>query len=439
MASSLLQQLLSLLLLLLPSPLRLREHLSGNHAVSANNFHPIFLVAGVSCSDLEARLTEEYRPSVPHCGAMKGKGWFGLWKNSSELLSHDYAQCFEEQMSLVYDPAINEYRNLAGVETRVPNFGSTRAFSHKNPLKSDWCLGKLRAALEDMGYRDGDTMFGAPYDFRYAPPSPGQTSEVYSRYFKELMELVEAASERTRKKAVILGHSFGGMVALEFVRNTPPAWRREHIERLVLVAPTLPGGFLEPVRNFASGTDILYVPATTPLATRAMWRSFESAIVNFPSPAVFGRLQAPLVVTRERNYSASAHDMERFLAAVGSGEAAEPFRRRAVPKMGSFAAPMVPMTYISGVGNRTPLRLVFWGDDFDAAPEVAAYGDGDGKINLISVLAFEKEMRRQPEQKKQFKSIKINKAQHSTIVTDDFALHRVIQEIVEANNQKIPS
>ncbi|ONM20990.1 Lecithin-cholesterol acyltransferase-like 1 [Zea mays] len=218
MASSLLQQLLSLLLLLLPSPLRLREHLSGNHAVSANNFHPIFLVAGVSCSDLEARLTEEYRPSVPHCGAMKGKGWFGLWKNSSELLSRDYVQCFEEQMSLVYDPAINEYRNLAGVETRVPNFGSTRAFSHKNPLKSDWCLGKLRAALEDMGYRDGDTMFGAPYDFRYAPPSPGQTSEVYSRYFKELMELVEAASERTRKKAVILGHSFGGMVALEFVR-----------------------------------------------------------------------------------------------------------------------------------------------------------------------------------------------------------------------------
>lgn len=136
MASSLLQQLLSLLLLLLPSPLRLREHLSGNHAVSANNFHPIFLVAGVSCSDLEARLTEAYRPSVPHCGAMKGKGWFGLWKNSSELLSRDYMQCFEEQMSLVYDPDINEYRNLAGVETRVPNFGSTRAFSYKNPLKS---------------------------------------------------------------------------------------------------------------------------------------------------------------------------------------------------------------------------------------------------------------------------------------------------------------
>ena len=39
-------------------------------------------------------------------------------------------------MSLVYDPAINDYRNLPGVETRVPNFFSTGSFSHKNPLKS---------------------------------------------------------------------------------------------------------------------------------------------------------------------------------------------------------------------------------------------------------------------------------------------------------------
>jgi len=143
------------------------------------------------------------------------------------------------------------------------------------------------------------------------------------------------------------------------------------------------------------------------------------------------------VVTRERNYS--AHDMERFLAAVGFGEAVEPFRRRAVPKMDNFVAPMVPMTYINGVGNRTPLQLVYWDDDFDASPEAVVYGDGDGNINLISVLAFEKEMGRQPGQRKQFRSIKINKAQHSTIVTDDFALDRVIQEFFEVNNQQIPS
>ncbi|KAF8692672.1 hypothetical protein HU200_039500 [Digitaria exilis] len=404
MASSF-QQLLSLLLLLLPSPLR--EHLSTSH-VAVDEFHPIFLVPGVSCSDLEARLTEAYQPSVPHCGAMKGKGWFGLWHNTSELLAHDYVQCFQEQMSLVYDPAINDYRNMPGVETRVPSFGSARGFRHKNPAKT------LIAALENLGYRDGDTMFGAPYDSRHAPPVPGQTSEVYSRYFKDFMEAIELASNKKQKKVVVLGHSFGGMVALEFVRNTPLAWRQRYIKHLILVAPTLPYGFLE--------------PTTTPLSTRSMWRSFESSIVNFPSPAVFGH--EPLVITKRRNYSAD--EMEDFFAAIGFSEGIEPFRRRATPKAKSFEAPMVPMTCINGVGNKTPLQLVFWDEDFDASPN-AVYSDGDGKINLISVLAFDKEMARQLGQNKQFKSIKIDKAQHSTIVTDDFALNRVIQEIIEVN------
>jgi lysophospholipase-3 len=35
-------------------------------------------------------------------------------------------------MALVYDPAANEYRNLPGVDTRVPNFGSVRSFGSKD-------------------------------------------------------------------------------------------------------------------------------------------------------------------------------------------------------------------------------------------------------------------------------------------------------------------
>jgi hypothetical protein len=114
-------RLLSLVLLLLPHPLRDLLGVNHHHPKDASvDLHPIVVVPGISCPDLEARLTEAYRPSTPLCGAMKGKGWFGLWENSSELLAHDYVQCFEEQRSLVYDPDINDYRNLPGVETRVP-------------------------------------------------------------------------------------------------------------------------------------------------------------------------------------------------------------------------------------------------------------------------------------------------------------------------------
>ncbi|RCV10654.1 hypothetical protein SETIT_2G126400v2 [Setaria italica] len=80
MSNPLLRLLLPLLLLLLPPPLR--EYFSASHrpkdAGFSGELHPVVLVPGQSCSDLEARLTEAYKPSAPRCGAMKGNGWFGL-------------------------------------------------------------------------------------------------------------------------------------------------------------------------------------------------------------------------------------------------------------------------------------------------------------------------------------------------------------------------
>ena len=186
----------------------------------------------------------------------------------------------------------------------------------------------------------GDTLFGAPYDLRHAPPVPGQPSEVFFRYFRQLTRLIEDASMRNQgRKVILFGHSLGGTVALEFVRSTPMAWRDRHIKHLVLVAPLPAGGFVKTAQFFASGTNLLFVPGVDPLTLtlRPMWRTFESAIINFPSPAVFGR--KPLVITRDRNYS--AHDMGDFLAATGCGATVELFRRREVPKMDYFQAPMV--------------------------------------------------------------------------------------------------
>ncbi|CAL5008060.1 unnamed protein product [Urochloa decumbens] len=421
-------RLMALFLLMLPSPLR--KYLSVSHHRPKEALHPIVLVPGASCPNIEVRLTEPYMPSVPRCGAMKGTGWFELWVNASDVLAHDYVECFKEQMSLIYDPVSNDYRNLPGVETRVPNFGSARGFRDKEPLHPEYCLTVIRETLERIGYHDGETLFGAPYDLRHAPPVPSQQpSEVFSVYFKRMTLLLEDASKKNKgKKAIIFGHSYGGMVALEFVNSKPLAWRNKYIKHLILVAPTLPEGFMEPLRNLISGTDILYLPRTSPLYLRPTWRSFESALVDLPSQAVFGH--EPLLITKQRNYS--AYDIEDLLTAIGFGEGIQPFKRRAVPKTQSFQAPMVPVTCINGVGNRTPRQLIYWDGDFDASPEFV-YGDGDGKINLISMLAFDEKMRQHPGQRKQFKSIKLDGAQHSNIVTVEWALRRVMQEIHEAN------
>ncbi|KAK1695899.1 hypothetical protein QYE76_012596 [Lolium multiflorum] len=131
--------LLPLLLLLLPPPLR--NYFSTDQAASGRVghgrlqvYHPIILFPGISCPNLEARLTDAYVPSLPRCGALKGKGWFPLWNNTQDLVDHDYVPCLLEQMSLVYDPVLNDFHNQPGVETRVPNFGSSDGFTAKDDV-----------------------------------------------------------------------------------------------------------------------------------------------------------------------------------------------------------------------------------------------------------------------------------------------------------------
>ncbi|GJN37223.1 hypothetical protein PR202_gb26182 [Eleusine coracana subsp. coracana] len=240
----------------------------------------------------------------------------------SAVLAHDYAQCMEEQMRLIYDPSIDDYRNLPGVEIRVPEFGSARGFHDKNPLTP---------------YPRWRTLFGAPYDWRHASPLPGQASRAYTHFFKKLKALVEAASNKQGKKDILFGHSYGGMAVLEFVRNTPMAWRKKYIKHLF-----------------------------------------------------FGGAYA---VARVRAATTRPH---------------------------------------LSVGKDDDATAEFQHDNFEESPKLV-YGDGDEVVNLISMLAFEEEMCRQPEQRKQFKSIKVHKTRHTELVTAEWAVNRVLPEIIAAN------
>ncbi|KAM0902130.1 hypothetical protein ACQ4PT_019509 [Festuca glaucescens] len=182
-------RLLHFLLLLLPAPLRdyyFQRPSSGGLDV----YHPLILFTGFSCPNLEARLMEAYTPSLSRCGALKGKGWFPICRfNTLDLVEHDYVSCFQEQMTLIYNPVLNDYWNLIGIETGVPNFGSAYGLSEKKMVldHENLCLVSVRKELEAVGYHDGDILFEAPYDIRYAPPSQG--------YVTHVQELVEHASK----------------------------------------------------------------------------------------------------------------------------------------------------------------------------------------------------------------------------------------------------
>ena len=58
-----------------------------------------------------------------------------------------------------------------GVKVRVPYFGNTTGIKYLDPTVSHpgEYFAKMVTALIDMGYEEGVSLRGAPYDFRKAP------------------------------------------------------------------------------------------------------------------------------------------------------------------------------------------------------------------------------------------------------------------------------
>ncbi|CAL4932545.1 unnamed protein product [Urochloa decumbens] len=350
---------------------------------------PVVVVPGYASNELDARLTELYRPfSSPLCAARRGQGWFRLFLNSSDL-ENDPAgvRCFAEQMDAPYDAALDDYRNGPGVETRVPFFGSTQGFRYPDPDRRNFSyMATFLSRLERLGYRDGEALFA-----------------VGDAFFARLQTLVETASRLNSGAPVtVVAHSFGATLAHQFL-----------IRGVVLGMYTLVAG------------NSLGLPFVDPAALKGEYRSLQSSLWPLPSPAVFGAGQ-PLVTTRSKAYTAG--DMAGFLQDIGMGEAVRPYETRVLPLFGGeLPSPRVPVACVVGVGVDTPELLEYPGDGFDAAPRMVM-GDGDGLVNLASLVAVDPAWSRLPAA--HFSMVKARNVSHTGLLVDDRALDVIITAIL---------
>lgn len=284
-------------------------------------------------------------------------------------------------------------------------------------------------ALEHMGYVDGKTLFGAPYDFRYGLAADGHSSRVGSQFLKDLKALVEKASASNGGKPVILvSHSLGSLYVLQFLNRNPPSWRQKFIKHFVaLSAPW--GGAVQETHNLASGYT-LGAPLVDPLLVRGQQRSSESNLWLMPSPKVFGAL--PLVVTVNGTYT--ANDSEQFLHDIGYPEAVQPYKSRIAPLVAELPAPGVPVTCIFGSGVKTPATLFYDKSGFDKQPDIV-YGDGDGTVNMVSLDALRSAWAGQKNQT--LKTIKIEGASHIDPLQEEKAVKIIVEEISGINSDII--
>ncbi|KAJ4969266.1 hypothetical protein NE237_015967 [Protea cynaroides] len=402
---------------------------------SCSKLHPIILVPGSGGNQLEARLTEAYKPSSLVCNSWfpipkGGGGWFRLWFDPSVLIA-PFTKCFADRMTLYYDLHKDDYFNCPGVQTRVPHFGSTRSLLYLDPkLKHITSyMADLVDSLEQEGYKEGETLFGAPYDFRYGLAAAGHPSSTGSKFLEDLKGLIEMASKSNGgSPVIILSHSLGGLFVLQLLNRNPLSWRHKYIKHFIsLSAPW--GGTIQEMLTFASGYS-LGVPLVDPRLVREEQRSSESNLWLLPSPKLFHPNRS-LVITEKRNYS--AHDIPQFLEDIGFPQGVHPYRTRILPLVNNLTAPEVPLTCIVGSGIKTPETLFYVDREFDEQPEVL-FGDGDGTVNLISLLAVELEWNgiaaKQP-----LKVIRIPRVSHTSILKDSVAIAEIVGEISTINSQ----
>lgn len=396
--------------------------------------HPVILIPGAGGNQLEARLTEDYRPSSLACRVwppVRGRGgWFRLWFDPSVLLA-PLTRCFADRMTLYYDAADDDYRNAPGVETRVADFGSTSTLRYLDPnLKVlTGYMNTLATALEKKaGYEEGQDLFGAPYDFRYGLAGPGHPSRVGSAYLHRLRLLVESAcAANGGRPAVLVAHSLGGLFALQLLARAPPPWRAAHVARLLtLSAPW--GGSVQEMLTFASG-NTLGVPLVDASLVRDEQRSAESNLWLLPAPRVFGN--TTLVASRGHNRTYSAKNMTQFLRDIGFPQGVEPYRARIRPLVETLPEPGVPVTCLVGTGVDTVESLVYGEGGFDEEPEEVVYGDGDGTVNLASLVGPIKAWSDSPAQVVEV--VELPGVSHSGILNDKSALDQIIRVLDSIN------
>lgn len=274
--------------------------------------------------------------------------------------------------------------------------------------------------LKARGYESGKSLFGAPYDFRYAPGP--HASDVALKYLQDLKELIEAASRRNDDRPVVLlAHSMGGLWALYFLNQQSMQWKRRYISRFVSVSVPW-GGAVEQMMTFASGNPE-GVPFVNALVVREEQRRSESNLWLLPVSRVFG--DRPLVVTSTRNYTAV--DMERFLMDIGFPEGVAPYKSRIPHLMEILQAPQIPVTLIYGHEVPTSETLSYEKRGFDSHPEITE-GDGDGTVNLCSLTAVVKEW--EAAEGQELEVIPLANKGHMKILHDEDSVQLIVDAIM---------
>jgi len=239
-----------------------------------------------------------------------------------------------------------------------------------------------------QGYKIGENMHGAGYDWRLGPMGHMQ-AEAPGGYFAKLKLLIEGTVTKNKAKAHLITHSLGGPTTLAFLNQQDPWWIESHIETYIPLSSPWVGGARMTMTEV--GGDNLGEPIPHDYLRPVQQEAESGTFIMSYGEAWEAR--DPMVVTPSRNYSVA--EIPEMLETLGLSQTQALYQNGA--KKGLLAAllkpPTVPTHVIYSNGKDTPYRFIYDEDfshNYDKAPTSQLMGDGDGTVNLESLKYAER-------------------------------------------------
>eukprot|EP00055_Hartaetosiga_balthica_P003152 m.6698 g.6698 ORF g.6698 m.6698 type:complete len:444 (-) comp2636_c0_seq1:126-1457(-) len=255
-------------------------------------YPPVIVIPGLTSSNLSFTLTNS--PSkFKHCPTNQNKSM--LWPFPTDLDLNNEG-CFIEAMGVMFDEKTNSFHNKQGETTDIYDFGGFGGF-----------LGNFLYGLMELGFVIGETLFGAPYDFRV--PVFGNQEFVDS-----LTELVETVSNKTGNKVVLLAPSYGPMYTISFLHRKSQEWKDKYVDWFIAESPVWSGtplsfGYIASGFGPPIGMQYLYrLMSTETYSNLWLWPRAGESNVTYSKNAVLGR-------TPSKNYT--AYDVHELFHDLG--------------------------------------------------------------------------------------------------------------------------
>ncbi|KAJ5069016.1 lecithin-cholesterol acyltransferase-related [Anaeramoeba ignava] len=354
-----------LILILTQTQEQVQEHLD-----------PVVIIPGLGGTKLDIKLDNA---KSDYWWCRTNADWYRIWVSASEMLP-EVVDCFAERLSIVYDEQTNTWSDPEGVAVKTQN--GLEAISNLDPeLIFMGYFKDMINKFKDHGYQEGLSIFGLPYDWRWAP---GLGLTEFVQNIKTTIEY--AYNLNGGKKVTVVTHSMGCCLFLDLLNSVDDAWKEQYIKGWMAISPPWGGvgqAVVALLIGYTFGIPDLLLSAKE---CQILERTLPAIYFFLPKQVVYG--DSPIVQTPTKTYTSSMTDLHQLLNDLNLPENTHSILDLVAGASEVVSAPNVQTHIFYGTSKKTPVGVVYHdklgGDDYSI---IEVDGDNTCASSIVRKIA----------------------------------------------------